>query len=643
MSSKRVEELVGLISKYSEEYYNGVATISDYEYDLLYQELMQLDAENLVFKNIGSDASSSFAKVTHQQKMYSLDNAFSIDELKGFLQKIVNVYPDVKFCCELKIDGLAMSYRYEDNKLAQAVTRGNGLVGEDVTQNALTIKTLPKQIEASNIEVRGEVFISKTDFININKSRLEAGVDAFANPRNMASGSMRMHDINEVKKRCLDSYIYVVLNHGLSSHYDSLMYAKKLGFKVNEHTRRCNVDEVVDFINEWDLKRFDQDYESDGIVIKVDDITIQEQLGFTSRAPKWAIAYKYKSEEAVTTVLSISFQVGRSGKITPVANLVPVEISGSVVSRATLHNEDYIRLKDIRVQDSVIVHKAGEIIPEIVSVDLLKRVASDEFEMITQCPACDSVLVKQDANYFCLNDDCLGRLNRRIEYFVSKTGLNIEGFGPAIVELLIQTGHINSICDIFKLKDYREELLVMDRFGATRVDNLLTNIEKSKDVSLDKFITALGIKHVGSKVSYILAKHFMSMENIFNASIEEFTDIAEIGNMIANSLYRYLHESDFKSIYDELVSLGLKISFEDSVSESVFSNKKVCMTGTLVRYTRNELKAELLSLGADVVSSVSAKTDYLIAGESSGSKLDKAISLGVKVISEEEYINLKEN
>ncbi len=650
MSKARIAELRKLLEEYSLEYYNtDKASVSDFEYDKLYRELELLEIEyndfskDSITQRVGAEVISSFVKKQHKTKMMSLANAYSKMELKSFLQKIVDEYGDIDFCCELKIDGLAMSYVYENNQLLAAVTRGNGTEGEDVTANAKTIRSLPLEIVVDSLEVRGEVFIKRSIFKEINKKRLEHGQTPFANPRNMASGTMRTLDHRIVYQRKLDTFIYSVQDDS-SSHYDSLQAAKKLGFNVNENIAKVKMAGVLEFVDKWELKREQLDYETDGIVVKVDNLQIREELGVTAKAPKWAIAYKYKTEEEMTVINDITFQVGRSGKVTPVAHLDSVLISGSVVSKATLHNEDYIKNKDIRVGDTVIVHKAGEIIPEVVSVIMNKRKMQQPFQMIDNCPTCEMELVKIDANYFCLNEACPSKILRKLQYFVSKDGLEIDGFGDNLVATLVENKYLNSIEDIYLLKNRREDLLALDKMGEVKLTKLLKNIEKSKVVTVENFIRALGINHVGAKVSQILVNYKPTIPELQACSVEELAEIDDIGLVIAKSVHEYLNSEYFTKLYKNLCDFGFEFETKSVIiKENIFTNKKVCITGTLKYVTRNQLKQELESFGANVVNSISSKTDYLIVGENAGSKLQKAHDLGVRIMNEDEYLDNKES
>ncbi len=647
----RMEELYDLIKEYNHEYYvNNISKISDFEYDKLFKELKDLEGkypqyviENSPINNVDDNVDNRFVKVVHQIPMLSLDNAFDENDLRKFDADIKKEFSDFTYVCELKIDGLAMSFIYEDNKFTRAVTRGNGSVGEDVTHNVLTINSLVKNVDKAVMEVRGEVFVSKDEFRRLNDVQTSLGQKVFANPRNLASGTIRQLDSEIAKSRNLDAFIYSEVNPTTSSHYESLTNLKKLGFNVNSHIKKVgNIDEVIEYVKYWDSNRHNLDYETDGIVIKVNEYDIQKALGFNSRAPKWAIAYKYKAEQVETKILGITYQVGRTGKITPVAELESVSVSGSVVSRATLHNENYIIEKDIHVGDVVLVHKAGEIIPEVVEVVKEKRSDITDFVMISNCPICDSVLEKDEANYYCTNPLCAAKLSRNIIYFASISAMNIEGLGERNVEIFFEKGFVKNIVDLYELKNHREQLIQLEGFGERRVDLILENIEKSKSNKLEQFITGLGIKHVGKKISSILVNHFGSIDGLIAASFEELVAIDEVGDAIANSLMLYFESDDFKQLYNYILHNNFNFQVEKIDNSSEYANKVVCVTGSFAIYKRKDIEQFFKLQGAKVSSSVSKNTDYLIKGEKAGSKLEKAIQFGVEIIDEEKLNKIME-
>lgn len=647
-----MKELYETLEKYNYEYHNNNnSVISDFEYDKLFHELKRLEEENpdevkadSITKRVGESVDNRFVKVTHQTPMLSLDNAFNDGDLLKFDATIKKEFTEFTYVCELKIDGLAMSFIYQDGKFTRSITRGNGVVGEDVTHNVKTIDSIVKTIDEQDyFEVRGEVFISKDEFEIINARQQSNGEKFFANPRNLAAGTIRQLDSSIAQSRNLDAFIYSAQSTLEVTHYDSLMKLRQMGFNVNPHVKCVrNIEEVIEYVSYWESKRHELPYETDGIVIKVNEYNVQNELGFNARAPKWAIAYKYKAQQVKTKVNGITFQVGRTGKITPVAELDSVSVSGSVVSRATLHNMGYIEEKDIRIGDSVLVHKAGEIIPEVVEVVMDERKDSKVFEMIENCPVCGSVLVKEDANHFCKNEECEAKKSRNLIYFTSIDAMNIEGLGDRNIEIFYELGYLKNICDIYELHKYRDELIKLDGFGEKRVDLILNNIEKSKTNKLEQFITGLGIKHVGKKISSLLVNSFGNLEALMSASVEELEAINEIGNAIATSLVEYLSSNDFKTIYDYLKTNNIEFEVDEINTNSDYYNKKMCITGSFTQYKRSDIEKYFTLLGAKVSSSVSKNTDYLIVGEKAGSKLEKAQGFGTTIIDEEQLMKIME-
>ncbi len=649
---KRMEELYNLIDKYSTEYYdNNTSLISDFEYDKLFTELVELEVlnpqwirKNSPTKKVGGQVDTRFQKVTHKQPMLSLDNAFSTDDLIRFDENIKKTCQSYSYVCELKIDGLAMSFNYDNTNFVQAVTRGDGLVGEDVTHNVKTITSLPQQIDNSNaLEVRGEVFVSRKEFMRLNEVQQSIAGKLFANPRNLAAGSIRQLDSEVCKSRKLDAFIYSRVGRESQTHYDDLQSLKALGFNVNPFTEmKSNIEAVIEYVNHWDKHRHELEYDTDGIVIKVNEYTNQDLLGFTSRAPKWAIAYKYKAEQVETKINSISFQVGRTGKVTPVANLESVSVSGSVVSRATLHNENYVMEKDIHIGDYVLIHKAGEIIPEVVEVLTAKRQNVSDFKMVTNCPICNSTLVKEDANHFCKNESCEAKIVRKLIYFASIDAMNIDGMGERNVELLFEKGFVKSIGDLYELNKHQEQLISLEGFGTKRVEQLLLAIEKSKGNKLEQFITGLGIKHVGKKLASVLVNHYGSLEAIANATVEELESINEIGSAIAQSVYEYFRSEEYLQIYQYISNNNFNFTVEQITSDSEYSGKTLCVTGSFELYKRKDIEGFFKSLGAKVSSSVSKNTDYLVVGQKAGSKLEKAKEYNTIIIDEDQLNQMME-
>lgn len=654
---KRVNELSELLRKYNYEYYvQNNPSVSDQEFDALLHELIRLEEEHPELKRddsptmrVGSVVLDKFEKVTHDVPMMSLSNAFNEADLRSFDEKIVKEVGPVTYNVELKIDGLAGSLKYQQGVLQQGATRGNGTIGENITNNVKTINSIPLQINhIFDLEVRGEIFMSKKSFEKANKERAELGQDLFKNPRNAAAGSVRQLDSKIAAKRNLDMFIYSVINpelHGLIKHSEALEFAKQQGFKVNPYSKTCNsIDEVLEYIELYTEKRNDLDYDIDGIVIKVDDLRLYDQIGYTAKSPKWAIAYKFPAEEVITKINSITFQVGRTGQITPVANLDPVIVQGSTVSRATLHNEGYVLDKDIREHDYVVIKKAGDIIPEVVRVVLDRREPqSIPFKMIDTCPVCNSELEKkpEEADHYCINDFCDRKQIEKLIHFSSRKAMNIEGLGDRIVEQFYNDQLLNRISDIYRLKDHYNDLIVKEGFGTKSIDKLLDNIEASKQNNLDKLLFGLGIRHVGEKVSKVIAANFNSFEAIKQATFEDLIAIDEIGNVIAESILSYFRDEDSLLLISELTEFGLQTTYTSSVVEKEeFSGKTFVLTGKLELFTRSEAKNIIENNGGKVSSSVSKKTDYVVAGSDAGSKLQKANDLGVTVLSEEQFKEL---
>lgn len=652
----RIKDLRELITKYNYEYHVlDKPTILDSEYDQLFKELKDLEAKHPELydpasptNKVGYSVLDSFNKVTHSLPMLSLDDVFSYDELRQWSKKITDVYHNVSYCVEYKIDGLAMSLIYENGLLKQAVTRGDGLVGEDVTNNVKTIKSIPLKINyKQHYDIRGEIYMPKSAFYKLNEKRRENGEEEFANPRNAAAGSIRQLDSRIAASRGLNGFWYHVPNDvNADNHYDSLMYAKKLGFRVNDTIRLYdNIEDVIKHIEETSLIRDQLPYEIDGMVIKVNSYALQKELGFTSRVPKWAIAYKFPAEEVRTKVLDIFVTVGRTGKCTPNAKFLPVKCAGTTIAFATLHNEDYIKEKDIRINDTIIVRKAGDIIPEVVSSIKENRDKSQvPYVFPNTCPICGGKLYrfKDEADYYCINSDCPARLIFGIAHFASRDAMNIDGLGEKKVEAFYRHGILKGIEDIYKLYSKKDLILSIDKFGLKSFDNLIAAIEKSKNNSLEKLLYGLGIRQVGEKGAKILASHFKTMDNLLKADVEELSNIKDIGSITSCGIVDYFKDENNKKMLNELKMFGLNMSYIDNlnVSDSLFKNKTVVLTGTLNIYTRKQASDLLENLGAHCASSVSKKTDYVIYGENAGSKLNKAKELGVPTISEEEFINM---
>ncbi len=656
-AKKRIQELSALLEKYSYEYYVlDNSTVSDQEFDDLLHELIRLEEEypkfafeNSPTKRVGSIVLDKFEKVTHDVPMMSLSNAFNEEDLRSFNDKIVKEVGNVSYNCELKIDGLAGSIKYENGNLVLGASRGNGVIGEDISSNIKTIKSIPLKINyLDNLEVRGEIFMSKKSFKKANIERVSKNLEEFKNPRNAASGSIRQLDSKVAAKRSLDMFIYSVIspqNHSIDSHTEALSFAKKLGFNINPLSKICkNIDEVIDFIRLYTEKRNSLKYEIDGIVIKVDQLDLYDKIGYTAKSPKWAIAFKFPAEEVITKINSITFQVGRTGQITPVANLDPVLVQGSIVSRATLHNEDYVIDKDIREHDYVIIKKAGDIIPEVVRVVLDRREENSvSFSMLKECPVCESALLRKpgEADHYCINPLCDAKKIEGLIHFASRKAMYIEGLGDRIIEQFYNDGFLRSIKDIYLLKNHRDSLIVKEGFGVKSIDKLLENIEISKNSNLDKLLFGLGIRHVGEKVSKVIATNYPNLEDMGNLVYEDLINIDEIGDVIAKSIIDYFRVEENLSLIKDLIELGLNTKYTSNIKiKDEFKNRTFVLTGKLETYKRSEAKVLIESLGGKVSGSVSKKTDYVVAGSDAGSKLTKALDIGVKVLTESEFKDL---
>lgn len=659
MSKQRVEELTKLLNQYNKEYYVlDKPSVSDREYDRLMQELIELEAQYPELKSstsptvrVGGAILEGFNKVQHEKPMLSLGNAFNEGDLRDFDARIRKVSPNISYVCELKIDGLAVTLHYRDGQFVKGATRGDGVVGEDISENLKTIQTIPLHIPYKEpLEVRGEVYMSKATLDKLNKQRAEKGEELFANPRNAAAGSLRQLDSRIAAKRELAMFCYAVPSAeelGCQTHDESLQKIEELGFNVNPNREVCDsIDGVLTYIEKWSTNRFDLPYEIDGIVIKVNQLNEQQKLGSTVKSPRWAIAYKFPAEEVETILKDIIFTVGRTGMVTPNAVLEPVRVAGTRVSRATLHNEDYVKERDIRINDRVIIRKAGEIIPEVVKPVIDARHGDEApFEMIQDCPRCGSELIREagEADYYCLNIDCPARIVESLCHFVSRDAMNIDGLGVKVVEQLYDNQLIENVADIYKLQ--KEQLLPLERMGEKKVTNLLTAIENSKQNSLERLLFGLGIRHVGSKTAKVLAAHFETIDALMQATFDDFKGIAEIGDVIANSIVHYFTQDANVQLINELKALGLNMSYTGAKVSTAneaneFYGKTVVLTGTLATLSRKEAGVKLEALGAKVSGSVSAKTDFLVAGEKSGSKLKKAQELGVTVIDEEMMLKM---
>lgn len=653
---EEIFKLVALLNKYSYDYYvEDNPQISDTEYDTLYKQLEKLEQEYPEFilddsptQRVGDRVLDEFEKVIHKVPMLSLSNTFSIEDLRDFDSRISKLSSDnsIEYICELKIDGLAISINYENGKLVSAATRGDGMVGENVTENIKTIFSIPKTLKTKkSFEVRGEVYLPKKSFELLNKEREENNEVLFANPRNAAAGSLRQLDSKITAKRKLSAFIYsVVGDENINSQKMALTVAADLGLPVNPNFKLCKtIDEVVDYIMYWEEHKQDLPYEIDGIVIKVNSYSLQKEIGSTQKSPRWATAYKFPEEELATKLLDIELSVGRTGIITPVAVLNPINISGSTVSKASLHNKDIIYELDIHIGDMVVVKKAGEIIPKVVRVvEELRLDNSEKYVMPNICPSCQSKTFTKEGDPFtrCLNPDCPEQNIRKIIHFASREALNIEGLGDKVVATLYEKGIIKHTIDLFSLD--RNKLVELERMGDKSVDNLLNAIENSKQSSLDKVIFALGILNVGKKAGKILAEYYKNLTNFSKATVDELLELPDIGLITAESIVDYLSNDNNLRFINELIEIGMNSQYEiqDRNTDNIFSGKTIVLTGKLVELTRNEAKEYLERLGAKVTGSVTSKTDYVIAGEKAGSKLAKAEQLGIQVLGEDEFIDI---
>lgn len=648
---ERIITLTKLLNQYAYEYYVlDNPTISDFEYDQLYNELVKLEEDNPSLvqedsptKRVGDKVLDRFEKITHKVKMMSINDIFDYEEIKKFdndIKKIANV----NYSCELKIDGLSVSCKYEKGILKVASTRGNGTIGEIITDNAKTINSIPLKLKDElDIEVRGEIFMPKKSFEKVNLEREQEGLDLFQNCRNAASGTIKSLDSKVVAKRKLDNFMYQIVGYKeLSTQGEVLEFLNKEGFKTNKESKICNnVDEIISFIEYWKTHKDDLPYPIDGVVIKVNQLKYYDEIGYTVKSPKWCIAFKYPAEEASTILREITFQVGRTGVITPVANFDTVFISGTDVSRATLHNEDFIKLRDIRVNDTIRVRKSGEIIPEVFAVDFSKR--TDKclpFVMISNCPICGEKLVRREneADYYCENENCKARKLNSIIHFASKPAMNIESLGDKLIETFYNANLLTDISDIYTLENKKSILINMEKLGEKSVDNILASIDISKSMNLDKLVFGLGIRNVGAKVASLLCERYPSIDELINAKYEDILQIPDIGETIALSVVNYFKKEENIKRINLLKEYGVNMKYKkkDTIN-GVFAHKIVVLTGNLSSFTRDEASEIIERLGGTTSSSVSKKIDIVLAGEKAGSKLQKALDLGIKIINEDEF------
>ncbi|MCM3735746.1 NAD-dependent DNA ligase LigA [Bacillus cytotoxicus] len=659
-AQKRIDELRDILNKLNYEYHVlDQPSVSDAEYDRHMQELIKLETEHPEFftedsptVRVGGEILDIFEKVTHKSPMLSLGNAFNEGDLRDFDRKVRQGIDDqnVRYVCELKIDGLAVSLHYEKGRFIQGATRGDGITGEDITQNLKTIKAIPLRLtEEMTLEARGEAYMPKRSFVKLNEEKEQNGEAVFANPRNAAAGSLRQLDPKIAAKRNLSLFVYGLANlegKTNTSHSESLNLLGELGFKTNTNRRVCEtIDEVIHYVQEWHEKRPHLDYEIDGIVIKVDDISLQESLGTTAKSPRWAIAYKFPAEEVVTKLTGIELSVGRTGVVTPTAELEPVRVAGTIVRRASLHNEDLIREKDIRIGDYVVVKKAGDIIPEVVNVIVDRRTGEEEeFYMPTHCPACESELVRleEEVALRCINPACPAQIREGLIHFVSRNAMNIDGLGERVITQLFDADYIRTFADLYTLT--KEQLLQLERFGEKSASNLVQAIEVSKDNSLERLLFGLGIRHVGAKAARTLAEHYETIDNIVNATEEELTTINEIGEKMAQSIVTYFDNEDVQELLQQFKTYGVNVTYKGIKRadlediESYFAGKTVVLTGKLEVMGRSEAKKKIEALGGKVTGSVSKSTDLVIAGEAAGSKLAQAQKHNVEVWDEARFL-----
>lgn len=652
---ERMNELIDIINEADYNYHTlDKPTITDQEYDKYLRELFEIEEqhpdwirEDSPTQHAGGKIIDSFNKVNHKIPMMSLSDVFSESELIAFDERIKKEGIIPQYMCELKIDGLSVSLLYEKGKLVRAATRGDGTTGEDITHNAKTIKSIPLKLkEEVDIEVRGEIFMNKKTLEEINEVRKKNNQPLLQNCRNAAAGSIRQLDSKVAAKRKLDTFIYHLpnpLDYNLHTHAEAIEYMRKLGLKTNPNNRLVNnIDEVLQFIAQKALERKSLPYDIDGIVIKVNNIADQEKLGFTAKYPKWATAYKFPAEEVLTKLTDITFTVGRTGQITPNAVLEPVIVAGSTISRATLHNEDYVKEKELKIGDIVSIRKAGDVIPEVVEVKKERRTGREkDFIMIKNCPMCETPLIKKEGqvDYYCPNNKCPARHIEGLIHFVSRDAMNIDGLGERIMEDFYNFGYIGNLADIYSLKDHEQDLIRLEGYGEKSVTNLLTAIEESKKNSLERLIFGLGIPHVGSKTAKLLACHYESIDKIMNTTEEELVSIPDIGMIIAKSVLEYLHDQHNIAIIEELKELGINMHYlgQKIEKKEAFNGKSFVLTGTLVLFTREEAKEKIESLGGKTIDSVSKKTSVVIVGSNPGSKYQKAKELGIEIWSEEEF------
>ena len=655
----RIIELVRQLNQYAHEYYvQDRPTVEDFVYDKLYQELVDLEAkhprliqEDSPTQRVGGIVSAGFEKVTHEIPLYSLNDAFSETDLIAFDRRVTRALGYApRYMCELKIDGLSISLRYENGKFVRGATRGDGTIGENITENIKTVRSIPLELtQPYSMEVRGECYMPKTSFVQLNQGREEAGLEVFANPRNAAAGSLRQLDSKVTAQRQLSSFIYTVADAGMlhvTNQEEALKELGTLGFKINPESRVCEtIEEVWAYINEYQLTRSELPYDIDGVVIKVNEFTAQDNLGFTVRAPRWAIAYKFPPEEVETTIEAIEWTIGRTGVVTPTAVMTPVKVAGTTVSRASLHNRDYIEAKDIRLNDQVVIYKAGDIIPEVAYVITDKRPADSQvYDIPTRCPVCESELVHlaEEVALRCVNPKCPAQMKEGLNHFVSRNAMNIDGLGPRILEQLFEKNLVHDVADLYTLTE--SDFLQLDKVKEKSANNFLEAIQKSKENSAERLLFGLGIRHVGAKAAKILLEHFGDIVTLSQASKEDIANLYSIGQVIADSVVNYFDHDEVRELIAEFQAAGVNLRYLGKTAsdlatiDSVFKDKRIVLTGKLSHFTREEAKAKIENLGGTIVGSVSKKTDFVIAGEEAGSKLTKATALGITVWTEAEMV-----
>ncbi len=655
MGQDRINELVDIINKASYEYYVlDHPTITDQEYDDYYRELLALEEKFPMYKRedsptnrVGGEAIDKFNKVTHERPMLSFDDIFNEEEIIEFDERVRKVVSNPTYTVEPKMDGLSGSLVYKNGILVRGATRGDGLVGEDITINIKTIKSVPLRLTQNiDIEVRGEIYMSYDSFTKANQEREKAGEPLFANPRNAAAGSIRQLDSKITAKRNLDFMAYSLPNpedYGVKTQGESLQFLRKLGFLTNKDLNQVasTTSEIIMYIDELGSKRNELPFAIDGVVLKVNSLLDEEKLGFTSRVPRWGIAYKFPAEEVLTTLTDIKFTVGRTGKITPNALFHPVHVAGSLVSKATLHNEDYCKQKDIRIGDTICIRKAGDVIPEVVGVKEERRTGIlPPFEMISHCPMCGEELVKKEAHHYCVNEHCPARKIESLTHFVSRDAMYIDGFGERIVEDLYNMEYIKKVSDFYDLKKYKEELKELEGYGEKSIQNLLESIEISKQNSLERLIFALGIRYIGKKTAKILARQYKTMDNLLNTTYEEVIAIDDIGEIMAESIINFIKNPDNIKLIDELKEHGVEMVYKgaDTKNNPNIENRTFVLTGSLEKFSREEASSIIEENGGKTSSSVTRKTSVVVVGANPGSKYKKALELGIEVWTEDEFL-----